>query len=60
MKVISSVGMRSIIQELTSLYEAKNNTPIELSFGSSAMILGRIETGEYADLVILASSAMDT
>lgn len=60
MKVISSVGMRSIIQELTSLYEAKNNTPIELSFGSSAMILSRIETGEYADLVILASSAMDT
>ena len=60
MKLISSVGMLSIVSELASIYEIENKTTINITYGSSAMILERMEGGENADLVIIASPAIDT
>jgi molybdate transport system substrate-binding protein len=59
MKLISSVGMKAIIQELAPIYKAENRAPIDISYGSTAMILDRIKAGEAADLVILASPAIN-
>ena len=59
MKLISSVGMLSIVSELASIYEIENKTSINITYGSSAMILERMESGENADLVIIASPAID-
>lgn len=60
MKLISSVGMLSIVSELASIYQIENRVTINVSYGSSAMILERMESGENTDLVIIASPAIET
>lgn len=59
MKLLSSVGMRAIIQELAPIYEVENEESIDISYGSSSIIMDRIRAGEEADLVILASPAIN-
>lgn len=59
MKLLSSVGMRAIVQELAPIYETENKVSIDIIYGSSSIIMDRIRAGEEADLVILASPAIN-
>ena len=58
-KVLSSTGMKTVLQELIPQFEKASGHKVAISFDTANLLLGRLKAGESADLVILTGPAMD-
>lgn len=58
-RVLSAVGMRQVIADLEPTFERATGHKLNVSFGSGAAIVKRLEEGERADVVMLPRSGID-
>jgi molybdate transport system substrate-binding protein len=56
--VLSSLALKGVLEELKSSFERSLGTPLELRFDATQAILGRLKSGEQADLLILTAESM--
>jgi molybdate transport system substrate-binding protein len=56
--VLSSLALKGVLEELNSSFERSLGTPLELRFDATQAILGRLKSGERADLLILTAESM--
>ena len=54
-KVVSFTGMSTILKQLIPAVEPASGRKITISYDTSNIILGRIENGESANLIILTA-----
>jgi molybdate transport system substrate-binding protein len=57
--VLSSNGLRAVIQELAPQFEKATGNPVAISFSVAAELKKRIEGGESFDLAILTPAVID-
>ena len=57
--VYSSIGVRSAAEELFQKFEKQNGCRLAVSWGTAPMLVGRIEAGERADVLILSRAGID-
>ena len=53
MKLVSSVGVRPVLEELVPQFEKSSGAKIEILFGTAVQQKARVDAGESFDLVIL-------
>ena len=58
-KVFSTIGVRSVVQELSPQFERATGHKLVLSFDVANALKRRIEAGESFDLAILTAPVMD-
>lgn len=58
--VFSTIGVRSGAEALFRTFEAANGHSLVLTWGSAAMLVKRLVSGETADVLILNRAAIDT
>ena len=56
--VLSSLALKGVLEEFRPSFERSLGTPLELRFDATQAILGRLQSGEPADLLILTAEAM--
>lgn len=56
--VLSSLALKGVLEEFKPSFERSLGTPLELRFDATQAILGRLKSGEPADLLILTAEAM--
>jgi molybdate transport system substrate-binding protein len=59
MRILSSLAFRSVLDELAPLYEAQHASRLIVSYDPTALILGRIQTGERADIALLTADGIE-
>ena len=59
MKVLASNSIRAVLGELVPQFERASKRAIAVSYDPAKVMLGRIQKGETADLVITGSGAID-
>ena len=59
MKIISTLGVEGVLDEILPRYEQQSNTRIEVSWDPTVLMLRRIAAGERADLVLATSVGID-
>jgi molybdate transport system substrate-binding protein len=57
--VYSSIGVRSAAEELFRKFEQQNACHLAVTWGTAPMLVGRIEAGESADVLILSCAGID-
>jgi molybdate transport system substrate-binding protein len=60
LKVFASNSIRAVMAELVPQFERSGGLGISVSYDPAKVMLGRIENGEMADLIITGSGAIDT
>jgi len=58
-KVLSSVAMRAVVEELAQRFERESGHHVVTTFGLAAAMKSRIEGGEAFDLVIITPAQID-
>ncbi|HEV8393555.1 MAG TPA: substrate-binding domain-containing protein [Vicinamibacterales bacterium] len=58
-KVLSSVAMRAVVEELAQRFEREGRHHVVTTFGLAAAMKSRIEAGEAFDLVIVTPAQID-
>jgi molybdate transport system substrate-binding protein len=58
--VLSSLALKGVLEKGRAEFERTLATRLELRFDATQAILGRLKSGEQADLLILTSDAMQT
>ena len=58
-RVLSAVGMRQVISDLGPKFERATGYRLKVSFDSGAVIVNRLERGEYADVVMIPRPGID-
>ena len=58
-KVISSTGMSTMMKDLIPAFERASGHKVAISYDTSNIIMGRIKSGETADLIILTGPVID-
>lgn len=56
--VLSSLALKGVLEEFKPSFERSLGTPLELRFDATQAILGRLKSGEQADLLILTAESM--
>ena len=59
LKVLTSNSMRAVMDELVAQFERASGHKISISYDPAKLMLGRIRSGECADVAILGSSVID-
>ena len=59
LKVFASNSIRAVMAELVPQFERSSGLSISVSYDPAKVMLGRIENGETADLIITGSGAID-
>jgi molybdate transport system substrate-binding protein len=59
MKLISSVGVRDVIEELVPEFEHASGHKVEIMFGTAVQMKAKVDGGEAFDLVILNPPQID-
>jgi molybdate transport system substrate-binding protein len=59
LSVYSSIGVRSAAEELFRQFEKQNASRLAVTWGTAPMLVGRIEAGERADVLILSRAGID-
>lgn len=57
--VYSSIGVRSAAEELFRKFEKQSACRLAVTWGTAPMLVGRIEAGERADVLILSRAGID-
>ncbi len=58
-RLMSTLGVLSLLQDITPQFEAAHRTQVQSVFDPSATLLARLRAGEAADAVILTGEAID-
>jgi molybdate transport system substrate-binding protein len=58
-KVLCSQAFTEAMAELVPVFEGQSGHHVDISFGTTGAIAGRIEKGEPADVVVLATPALE-
>lgn len=59
MKIMSTLAVKGVLDELTPLFEAKHGIKIDYSFDPTVMMLRRVAAGERADAGFLTSDGIE-
>jgi molybdate transport system substrate-binding protein len=59
-KVFSTVGVKSVLEELIPKFEKSSGHKLNVSWSTAALLTKRVEAGEQADALILIKSNVDT
>ncbi len=58
-KVLSTIGMRTVLEDIAPDFERAHGCTVERVYHSSITLLGRIANGESADVAVFTSTALD-
>ena len=58
--VLSSLALKGVLEEFKPSFARSLGAPLELRFDATQAILGRLKSGEQADLLILTAESMET
>ena len=58
-KLISSVGVRGVMEELVPAFEKSSGVKVNVVFGSAAALKTKIDAGETFDVAVLAPAQID-
>jgi molybdate transport system substrate-binding protein len=58
-KVISSVGVKAILEELAPAFERASNHKLKINYGTAVPLKRQIDVGETFDVVILVPAMLD-
>ena len=58
-KVLSTLGMRSVVEELAPQFERTTGHKLNLTFGITSALKRQIEAGELCDIAIMAAQFID-
>ncbi|HVJ10099.1 MAG TPA: hypothetical protein VNC62_00880, partial [Burkholderiales bacterium] len=56
--VLSSLALKGVLEEFRPSFERSLGTALELRFDATQAILGRLNNGEQAELLILTAESM--
>jgi molybdate transport system substrate-binding protein len=60
LKVYSTIGVRSAVEELVPQLEKASGRTLAITWGTAPMLVKRIESGETADVLILSRAGLDS
>jgi molybdate transport system substrate-binding protein len=58
-KVLSTIGMRTVLEEVTPAFEQQNGVTVTRVYDSSVALMKRIEAGETGDAAVFTAGAID-
>jgi len=58
-KVLSTIGMRTVLEEVTPAFEQQNGTTVTRVYDSSIALMKRMATGETGDAAVFTAGAID-
>jgi molybdate transport system substrate-binding protein len=58
-KVLSTIGVKSVVEEMAPQYEQKTGHKVAITFGLATALKRQIEAGEAFDLAIMTSAVAD-
>src|SRR5215831_14714069 len=58
-KVLGAVGMREVMLDLGPRFERATGHTLAMTFDASGVIVGRIETGETVDVIMILRSSFE-
>jgi molybdate transport system substrate-binding protein len=58
-KVLSTIGMRTVLEEVTPAFEQANGIMVTRVYDSSIALMKRIDAGEVGDAAVLTAGAID-
>lgn len=59
LRVLSTIGMRTVLEEVTPVFEQANGITVTRIYDSSIALLKRIAEGETGDVAVFTSTAID-
>ncbi len=59
-KVFSTVGLKSVLDELIPKFEKSSGHKLDVTWSTAALLTKRVQSGEQADALILIKSNVDT
>ena len=59
MRIMSTLAFRGALDELAPAYRAATGGKLEFQFDPTAVMLGRIKSGERADVALLTAAGID-
>jgi ABC-type molybdate transport system substrate-binding protein len=58
-KVLSTIGMRTVLEEVTPAFERQNGVTVTRLYDSSIALMKRIDAGETGDAAVFTAAAID-
>src|SRR4051812_36144086 len=58
-KVLSTIGMRTVLEEVTPAFEQANGVTVTRIYDSSIALMKRIDAGETGDAAVFTAAAID-
>src|SRR3954452_20037560 len=58
-KVLSTIGMRTVLEEVTPAFEQANGVTVTRVYDSSVALMKRIDGGETGDAAVFTAAAID-
>ncbi len=58
-KVFSTIGVRSALQELAPKFEKASGHKLTITWATAALLVKRVQAGESADLMVLTKQSLD-
>jgi molybdate transport system substrate-binding protein len=58
-KVLSTIGMRTVLEEVTPAFERQNGVTVTRVYDSSIALMKRIDAGETGDAAVFTAAAID-
>jgi len=58
-KVLSTIGMRTVLEEVTPAFEQQNGVTVTRVYDSSIALMKRIDAGETGDAAVFTAGAID-
>jgi molybdate transport system substrate-binding protein len=59
-KVFSTIGVKSVLEELIPKFEMSSGHKLDVTWSTAALLAKRVESGEQADAVILIENNVET
>jgi molybdate transport system substrate-binding protein len=58
-KVLSTIGMRTVLEEVTPVFERQNGVTVTRVYDSSIALMKRVDAGETGDAAVFTAAAID-
>lgn len=59
-KIFSTIGVQSALEELTPKFEKATGHKLTITWATAAILVKRVQAGETADLMVLTKQSLDT
>jgi molybdate transport system substrate-binding protein len=59
-KVFSTIGVQAALEELTPKFEKASGHKLTITWGTAAVLVKKVQSGETADLLVLTKQGLDT